>query len=116
MEESLSQQLTEKLEALKILDDEIHEEMTLCLPRMVEFQQTTGLTNTLRASLMLSTKCNFLKTAIFDGCETTNVYSTSILFRSLTEHCLKMLYIFMRWAEEEDDTVGSEYYFFMQVF
>lgn len=55
------------------------------------------------------TKINFLKTAIFDLCESENLYATKIIFRSFIEHALKFNYVFMKWVEEKNDAVGENY-------
>ncbi len=54
-------------------------------------------------------KTNFLKTAIFDLCESDNLYAVNIVFRSLIEHILKAQYVFMKWAEDKSDDVGENY-------
>lgn len=54
-------------------------------------------------------KTNFLKTAIFDLCESDNLYATNIVFRSLIEHVLKAQYVFMKWVEDKNDDVGENY-------
>jgi len=71
--------------------------------------QKNDLPKTGQAMTTFVIKTNFLKTAIFDLCESDNLYATNIVFRSLIEHVLKAQYIFMKWAEDKNDDVGENY-------
>jgi len=59
---------------------------------------------------VLMNKLNSIKLAIFRCCESDNIYSSNILYRSFIEHYIKHEYIFSRWCTEKTDEVGIEYY------
>ncbi|MBU1100136.1 MAG: hypothetical protein KKA84_07005 [Bacteroidetes bacterium] len=98
------------LENIRDLDDEIFEVMQINFHTAISTFSKVGLSNVGKAYTMFITKTNFIKNAIFDICENDDPYSANILFRSLIEHHLKYMFIFIRNTKEQNDNVGVEYY------
>lgn len=91
-------------------DDAIFEVLQeVCISSALQCFKKNALPNTGQVMTTFVTKTNFLKTAIFDLCESDNLYAANIVFRSLIEHVLKAQYVFMMWAEEKNDNVGENY-------
>ena len=67
---------------------------------------------TARALMALSVRAGVLKNGVFDMHETRNLYAARVLFRALTEHYLKAMYLFARYVVEKTDQVGTEYFDF----
>lgn len=70
----------------------------------------TKFKNTYRALFGFVFKTNSLKTALFDCIESENPYVFRIVFRCLCEHYLKFTHIFMRFLEEQNDDVGTDFF------
>ncbi len=62
--------------------------------------------------MALSVRAGVLKNGVFDMHETRNLYAARVLFRALTEHYLKAMYLFARYVVEKTDQVGTEYFDF----
>ena len=104
--------LSIKIDELRIFDEEIHALIEKWMPLVLQDSTNHNIPNVWRASVMFITRSNFLKEAIFELSKNEDIYSAGILFRSLIEHYVKFQYIFLRWAQEKNDTVGEEYYKF----
>jgi hypothetical protein len=70
----------------------------------------TQYKKTYRAMLAFAAKAASLKLALFDLLESENAYAFNVVFRSLCEHYVKFMYIWVRFLSEGSDTVGEEYY------
>ena len=81
---------------IRDFDDEIFKAMELNFHNSLSTFSNVGFTNVGRAFTMFVTKTNFIKNAIFDLCENDDPYSANILFRSLIEHHLKFMFIFVQ--------------------
>jgi len=55
---------------------------------------------------------NFIKEGIIELAYTDNTYSLNILLRSLIEQYLKFQFIWMKFIENKDDTIGVGYWEF----
>ncbi len=104
--------LSKKIDELRIFDEEIHALIEKWMPLVLQDSINHNIPNVWQASVMFIMRSNFLKEAIFELSENEDIYSAGILFRSLIEHSVKFQYIFLRWAQEKNDTVGEEYYKF----
>lgn len=100
------------IEVIRDFDDEIFGVIEENFHNSLSTFSNVGFTNVGRAFTMFVTKANFIKNAIFDICENDDPYSANILFRSLIEHHLKFMFIFIRHTQEQNDDVGNEYYQF----
>ena len=100
------------IEKIREIDEEIFEVMKDNFQNSISIFSNVGYTNVGKALTMFITKTNFIKNAIFDICENDDPYSANILFRSLIEHHLKFMFIFIRHTQEQNDEVGNEYYKF----
>lgn len=98
------------LDNIRDFDDDIFEVMKSNFHNAISTFSKVGLENVGRAFTMFITKTNFIKNAIFDICENDDLYSANILLRSLIEHHLKYMFIFIRHTSEQNDDVGIEYY------
>lgn len=98
------------IEMIKDFDGEVFEVIEANFHNSISTFSKLGLTNVGRAFTMFVSKTNFIKNAIFDICENDDPYSANILFRSLIEHHLKFMFIFIRHTKEQNDDVGIEYY------
>lgn len=78
-------------------------------PIVEDYLRITKFPATATALLMLNTSSNFIKNSIFDVCETTDIYSGKILFRSLIDHFLRFNLLFLSWVTEKSDEVGHNY-------
>lgn len=99
-----------EIENIRDADDLIHEVVEQSLAALTSELLKSEFPQTGLALTSLAAKTNFLKTAIFDLCENDDPYSAGILFRSLIEHSLRHLYMFIRYAIDKSDAVGQEYY------
>ncbi|GEM_PF-1614167 len=54
-------------------------------------------------------KSDFLKLGMIDLVGSLNIYSSKVIFRTLIEHYLKFLYIYLRTVEEKSDAISKEY-------
>ena len=100
------------IEEIRDYDDEIFEAIKENFHNSLPTFSKVGFSNVGRALMMFFTKTNFIKNAIFDICENDDIYSANILLRSLVEHHLKFMFIFIRHSKEQNDDVGIEYYEF----
>lgn len=100
------------IENIRDIDEEIFEVMKENFHNSLPTFSRVGFTNVGRAFTTFVTKTNFIKNAVFDLCENDDTYSANILFRSLIEHHLKFMFIFIRHTKEQNDDVGIEYYQF----
>jgi hypothetical protein len=62
------------------------------------------------AMLAFVAKAASLKLALFDLLGSENAYAFNVVFRSLCEHYVKFMYIWVRFLSESSDAVGEEYY------
>jgi hypothetical protein len=99
-----------KIKNIRKIDDELFEVMKTNFHNALPTFSKVGFNYVGKALTMFVTKTNFIKNAIFDVCENDDPYSANILLRSLIEHHLKFMFIFIRHTKEESDTVGIEYY------
>jgi len=93
-------------------DNLIHKVMENSFSELIKDSKRFQYKITFRAMTSLVLKISFLKNGIFDLCETDDLYSAKILFRSLIEHSLMHQYLFMRSLIEKNDNVGKDYYRF----
>ena len=91
-------------------DDLIHNIMEKSFTELIKDSKNFKYKKTSSASISLVLKTSFIKNSIFDLCETDDLYSAKILFRSLIEHFLMHQYLFMRSSMEQNDDVGEDYY------
>lgn len=100
------------IETIRDFDGEIFEVFEENGHNSISTFSKLGQKNVGRAFTMFVSKTNFIKNAIFDICENDDPYSANILLRSLIEHHLKFMFIFIRHTKEQNDDVGMEYYQF----
>lgn len=98
--------LDTKFETSKKLSEKISES----LPFVISSLQKTKFQYTGKALVSFIPKSGYLLNSILLSCNNSDIYSSSILFRSLIEHNFKHLYIFVRALNEDSDDVGKEYY------
>jgi len=98
------------IEDIKSVDEKIHQIMEESFGELIKSISKSTFPSTGKALITLTLKSNFIKNAIFDLCENDDLYSVSILFRSLIEHYLRQQYLFMRYAQEKNDSIGIDYY------
>ncbi len=92
------------------LDNELIEQLDTPLNEMCLEIQKSKYPKTLEAILMIQLNLSFLKTGIFKNAEEDNYYSINVLMRSLSELFIKHFYLFIKFCDKKDDSVGLEYY------
>ncbi|MDD2392054.1 MAG: hypothetical protein PHU94_03875 [Bacilli bacterium] len=80
------------------------------LPIIIEAFEKSKFKYTSKALLMFMVKSGFISSSINYLVQTNNLYSSSILFRSLIEHYFRHLYIYTRALRDDNDSVGIDYY------
>jgi hypothetical protein len=100
------------IEIIRDFDDEIFAVFEENGQNLLSTFSNVEFINVGKALTMFVTKTNFIKNAIFDVCENEDPYSANILLRSLIEHHLKFMFIFLRHTQEQNDDVGNDYYQF----
>jgi len=74
-----------------------------------ELIKSSDIKNTAEACYTLVNNSESLTNEIFNSVIENDFYPASILYRSLTEYFLKLLYIYLRAKNEKNDIVGYEY-------
>lgn len=98
--------IDENLISMEVLSKEIYES----LPGIIKNLQETKFQYTGKALVSFIPKCGYLVNSIMISCKNEDVYSASVLFRSLVEHSFRHLYIYVKATNENNDSVGEVYY------
>ncbi len=99
------------LEDLVDYDDEfIIDVINEPLTEIVRNMRETKTPKTLEAILMLQMSGNFIKTGIHKLAQDDNDYAKKILLRSLYEHFIRSMYIFISYSKTKTDSAGIEFY------
>lgn len=98
------------IEKIRDQDDLIHNVIEESFTELIKDLKKYKYQKTLLAMVNLVLKTNFIKNSIFDLCETDDLYSAKILYRSLIEHSLIHEYLFMKSTVDKNDSVGEDYY------
>lgn len=93
-------------------DSEIYDVFVKYTPVTNEILKTIKHPKTGLTLVQFMVKTNFIKEGIFELYESENLYSMSILFRSMIEHFLRFQYIFLRFAKDKNDSIGEDYIVF----
>lgn len=92
-----------------LLNLELIKKIDVSLPQITDSLGKTKFVYTSKSLLSFIPRGGYLVSSILSSCEKGDVYSSSILFRSLIEHVFRHLYVFTRALNEDSDTVGKEY-------
>lgn len=98
------------LNEIFILNEQLSKKLDLSLSIISESLGKSKFKYASKALLLFIPKSGYLMSSILSSCEAKNIYSSSILFRSLIEHSFRQLYIFTKALNDDDDTVGRVYY------
>lgn len=104
--------MNDTIEDLREISENVHEVMEKWLALVAQSQKDNPIPRTWLAQISFIARTNAIKESIFAIYEEDDPYSISILFRSLLEHTLKALYLFMRWAIQKSDEAATDYYNF----
>jgi hypothetical protein len=100
----------ERFERLRERDDELHQVLVEFFPWTMEVLALPATPRkTLGVFLLAMAKIDFLKSGIFDLCESDNSYAAKVLYRSLIEHHAQFMYIWHRHLKERTDQAAEEY-------
>lgn len=99
----------ETFEEIGKLDSEIQDVFAENVSLICELLQTIEYPKTGNLILLFITRSNFIKEGIWDLYKAQNHYSMNILLRSMMEHYLRFIYLFIRFNTEKDDSAASEY-------
>ncbi len=91
-------------------NNQLCENVDATLPAITESLAKTKFRCTTSALLSFIPKSGFVNSSILESCINSNVYSASILFRSMIEHSFRHLYIFTKTLNDNSDSVGEAYY------
>lgn len=92
------------------IDDDLMEAVEPGLTEACASIKNSEYPKTTEAILMLQMNIAFLKNGIFKTAEDDNYYSMHVLLRSLCELFVKQYYMFLKFTENRDDSVGENYY------
>lgn len=107
--------MTDRLDTLRDIDDEIFETLKFATPFIDWFFRESPIPKTSELCWMFITSTNFIKNSIFDCAETEDVYSVKVLMRSLLEHFLRFNYINMKFIKNGNDSESQKYFSVMEV-
>ncbi len=99
----------DRLEKLIEIDDSYQDLISEIIPKIITAGKENDLPNFSRVTILFLTKINFIKNGIFDLFESNNTYSIKILFRVLIEHFIKYNYLFMKFAQNQNDIVAIDF-------
>lgn len=97
------------LEIVRDLDDEIFDLLSEPASDVIKQIGGSEIEETLMVMFNLLMNMGFIKNGVYDACESDNLYSAKILYRSFMEHWLKAQYIFVRFQKEKNNDVGKEF-------
>lgn len=107
---ALGQDNMERFERLRNRDNEIFEVFKEFFPWTVPLLgKATVPSKTIQVFIQFITNMDFLKTGIFDLCESDNLYAANILYRSMIEHHLRFMYVWFRHLKERTDSAADDY-------
>ena len=96
-------------EKIFTIDSEIQDVFVENAPVVFEILKTYEYPKTGNLILLFITKTNFIKDGILDLYKTQNLFSMNILIRSMMEHYLRFIYLYIRFKKEKNDSAASEY-------
>ena len=99
----------QRLNNIVEIDEEIFEVFQDFIEKFSDVSKSFVFPKTLSTFMNFISSTNFIKEGIIELARTDNAYSLNILFRSLIEQFLKFQYIWMKFLEKKDDTIGEEY-------
>ncbi len=99
-----------KVEELFKLTAELSDTISKSIKPISESLSKTKFKKTSLALLAYMPKAGYIHNSIISCCATQGGYASGILFRSLSEHTFRHLYIYTRALREDSDDVGVEYY------
>lgn len=98
------------IEKFLLSHEELSKKMEVSLPSITDSLGKSEFKNVGKSLLVFISKSGYLMSSIVSSCLEKNVYSASVLFRSMIEHSFRHLYIFARALNDNNDSVGEEYY------
>jgi hypothetical protein len=100
----------EIFERIRRRDDELHQILVEFFPwTMPILDLAAAPRKTLQVFLLSMAKIDFLKSGIFDLCESDNPYAAKVLYRSLVEHHAQFMYVWHRYLKAHNDEAAEEY-------
>lgn len=99
-----------KIDELLQLNTELSNSIGKSVESVSESLSKSKFKKTSRALIAYIPKADYIHNAILNCCATHGGYAAGILFRSLSEHTFRHLYIYTRALKEDSDDVGNEYY------
>lgn len=104
--------IKQRFEALRSIDDRFFALLDGATESIRPALSVSKRPKTASALFAIGVKAAWLKNGVFEMHETDNLYAGRALFRALTEHYLKGVYLFARNAVDKTDDVGTEYFNF----
>jgi hypothetical protein len=99
-----------KIENFFRLNNELAKEIKSSLPTIIKSLGKTKFKYTSKALLSFIPKSGYLNTAILELSGSENIYTVTILSRSMIEHNFRHLYIYARSLNDNNDDVSKRYY------